>query len=367
MSATDQDLQWWADKWWLQEEYTQFYSENLSPEVVDLAIMRVAAVFDLDWGHRTARHPIYLSLLAKGLMPLEVLCSLGSDLLCVDGSLRLPTVVDDLRNPGNYESSRLELEIAAHLRRFGHDIEFRPPIPNGREADFVTRNEAQAVYFEIKRFRTSEHHAALQWLAQSVSFSLSDIISRHPSLAERNIEVALDHGLSDLLGMGPEVDAKVIDVITGQIIRGVEERAQQGEVCSFEIPSFAVVEVGPPGKPGLAVNYPGPTSLAELRRILRRPLTDAIEQLHPDHAGVIVVQTPGQLDEELTRSVVSGLLTHSGVEARHVSVVIFLPEFYSMPKIWSLFSPFSVCNSSAAFPAENLQAYKHMEDLLRST
>lgn len=367
MPATDQELQWWQDKWWLQEEYTQFYSEKLSPEIVDQAIMRVAAVFDLNWRHRTARHPVYLSLLAKGLMPLEALYSLGSDLLCVDGSLRLPTVVDDLRNPGNYESTRLELEIAAHLKRVAHSIEFRPSVPGGREADFIATHGAQATYFEIKRFRASEHQASLQWLAQSVSFSLTDIISRHPSLAERNIEVALDHGLCDLLGMGPEVDAKVIDVITGQIIRGIEERAEQGEPCSFEIPSFAVVELGPPGKPGLAVNYPAPTSLTELRRILRKPLTDAIEQLHPDRPGIIVVQTPGQLDEELTRSVVSGLLTHRGVGARHVSAVIFLPEFYSVPKIWSVFNPFSVCNPSATFPAEHLQAYKHMEDLLRAT
>jgi len=34
-------------------------------------------------------------------------------------------------------SARLELELAAHLKRCGSAIEFRPPLPNNKEADFA--------------------------------------------------------------------------------------------------------------------------------------------------------------------------------------------------------------------------------------
>ena len=368
MMRVDEELEWWRKKWWLEEQYTRVYKGKASPAEVDKAICRVAEVFDLNWGRRTPRHPIYYWLLSTGLVPLQALYGLGRDLLILDGSLRLTSVIDDLKNPCNYESAMFEVDIAAHLKRCLHSIEFRPRLPNGKESDFVARFEGQQVYVEIKRLQESQTQLALNHLSQSVAFSLSDLTKRstHSAVKEANYKVEFDTGLVGLLGGDPESDEAVIERIKQRILEEVSERAERNQPIDFVIPSVARVSVWTSGERTAEVTCPAATSQAELKRIVRGHFRDAIEQLHPDHAGMMVLQTPGGLEPDVTQLVLSGLLAQYGPKASHVSAALFFPVFHSFPTTWSRFRPFSVINKGAVIPAQRLRSFADLQPLLKT-
>lgn len=200
---------WWHSRWWLQEEYVRIYSEKASTEEVDSAISRVTDLYDSKWAEQTPYHPVYCWLLSQGLLPLQFLYQLGQDLLELDGSLRLSSVIADLRNPGNYESARFEMGIAAHLKMKGSRVEFRPPLPNGREADFVAAYEGEQVYFEIKRFQDSRAQLALDHLTRTVSIELSSLTGEGgpPNLRGRHYQIDIDGAVSLLLVSDPQYDS----------------------------------------------------------------------------------------------------------------------------------------------------------------
>lgn len=367
MPINDSSPEWWREKWWLQDQYASAYRDRRNAEEVDRAISRLAEVFDGEWERKTPRHQMHYWLACTGLLPLQFLFGFGNDLLAVEGSRRLPSLIEDLRRASEFESARFELEIAAHLKRCGHDIEFRSRVPNGKESDFVARFEVQQVFFEIKRLRESQTQLALNALVQSISFSVSDLTrhSSHPAIKDRGYKVDLDPSLVNLLGSGPGSDMNVIEGITNEILGAITKRAEHDQPLDFVISSIARIFVGDAERQESSVTCPMVTSQAELRRLVGGRLQSAIEQLHPEHAGLIVVQTPGGLELEVTEVVLRGLLASLGARASHLSAVVFFPVYYSMPTVWSLFRPFAVTNRGARFPLDGLRAFEDLKRLLQ--
>lgn len=364
----DEIKQWWRNKWWLQEEYTRLYKERVAPEEVDRAVGRVINVFDGQWQRENPMHPALLSLLPQGTLPLHFLYSLAKDLEILEDCLRLKRVVGDLRAPSNYESALLEVRISAQLKRSGHQVEFRPPLPNGKESDFVASFQEQQVYFEIKRMEESQSQQALNYLSQYVHFAVCDLVrdSRHAGLAGQGFRVGLNPGLADLLGVGLEGDKSMVESIVQRIVTEIVGRAEREQSLDFEIPSVAKILVGDLDELGRTTDCPTATSQAELKRFLRGHFVDAIAQLHPAHAGLIVVQTPGHLEQGITEMVVCGRLSHLGPKGDHVSAVILFPTYNPLPTTWALFKPFAVTNGDAKFPAHSIRAFADLQPLLKA-
>jgi hypothetical protein len=95
-----------------------------------------------------------------------------------------------------------------------------------------------------------------------------------------------------------------------------------------------------------------------------RSLNDAKIQLHLDFPGIIVIQSPGDLDESLSRLIVTSMLSSMGPVARHVSAVIFLPVTYWLPVRWAMFNGFAVVNPKAAVQATELDAFRELSEQL---
>jgi hypothetical protein len=248
----------WRELWWLDEEYVRTYRGRLTPEEVDRAIRVVAGVFGPNWAAATASHPIYGLLLAKGLLPLDALYRLGADLLAVKGLPRLGPVIQDLQLAVSYESSRLELSIAAHLVRCGHRVEFRPPLPNHREADIAAtaQGRSQPVYLEVKRLSDSNAGRTAGHLVHSVSCMMQDLVanSNREALRGRHYEVELDARLADLLGADEEVDSAVVESASRAIRDAVEIACDLCHLNGVIVPSIARIRLGPAGEPGSAVS-----------------------------------------------------------------------------------------------------------------
>ncbi len=353
--------QYWAkDKWWLEEEYARVWADHgISQEDVEDRIKRVIEIFDAEWQQSTAPHPVFYHLLSQGLWPFQFLVNLGGNLRTVAECLRIRHVIADLRLPDNFESALLELGLAAHLRGKGHDIEFRPPLDTGKESDFSATYSEQRVFFEIKRMQPSNRQQAMDALGREVGFVASDIEFNFPHLAGKWFRIELDPYVADLMSGEPDADRPTIRSIVNDIRREVVSRAETHQV--FEIPLLAKVTVVTE-RTESGVNWPMASCQEELKRFLRAHLQKAITQLHPDYPGVIVAQTPGLLDEELTTRIIVGWLKESS--ATHVSAVVFLLVYNSMPMTWALFQPFAVVNDEAKFPANDVRAFVDLLPLI---
>ena len=209
----------------------------------------------------------------------------------------------------------------------------------------------------------SRRQQAMDALGREVGFIVSDIESdsRYPHLAGKLFYVELDPSVADLLSGEFDSDSSTIRSIVTNIHREIVNRAGTQKI--FEIPLLAKVDVVTE-RTKSGVNWPMASCQEELKRFLRAHLQNAIKQLDPDYPGVIVVQMPGALNEELTTRIIIGWLKESS--ATHVSAVLFLPVYNSIPMTWALFKPFAVVNDEAKFPAPDLQVFRDLAPLIRN-
>jgi hypothetical protein len=288
------------------------------------------------------------------------LFNLGSNLIALENVLRLPSAADDLKEPTNFESARLELEIAAILRRDGYRIELHPPLPNKKNADILAASDRQ-VYIEVKCISESASEVSIFRLFHFLTMALSDLFVSwpDPSLGTRiyNIEVAED--IIELLGANDAVDAATHHTVIGSIIDGIKTHLDHECCAAFVLPRIATVKIFPrTGDYASGIGGPPINPQSELKRIARGPLQVAIQQLHPDYPGIVVLQTHGLIDQPVTEMVVGQMLRLLGEAAVHVSAVLFLPVYSAIPVRMSMFPAFWVVNESARVPATELGVFQ---------
>jgi hypothetical protein len=205
-SLNDAQIHWWRSRWWAEDQYVHAIEGKISLADVDAKIERVARIFDASWGVRTGFHPVHYWLLSRGLEPLQFLIGLGSDLEKVAGSPGLNSLIRCLREPREFESTLLELSLGAILAASDHAIEFRPRLPNGKEADFSACKNSNSVFFEVKKMRESEAQAAASNFSSRLGFALTDL-ARPPDgpIAGFRYNVELSPALTTIFGAGPNV------------------------------------------------------------------------------------------------------------------------------------------------------------------
>jgi hypothetical protein len=289
------------------------------------------------------------------------LVELGSNLLDVEGCLRLRRVLHDLLVPSDFESARLELMLGAIFRRAGYRVEFRPELPNGRRSDLRIEIRGQIVFLEVKRLALSDSWNSVSrlWMALIDAVAVLHQIPR-PSDGSIGCEIRLSQAINDRMGKGWQSDEALIQRIKSEVVSQLRSLIGRGtSQASFEVEGAVRVRIGPHVRSG---TYGPPVSpTADLERAVRKFLTDVGEQLHPDYPGILVCQTGSILDVSQTRIRLEPLLA-SQERARHASVVVLLPVFTSLPQRLPMFPPFAVLNPAAKVPARELAAYRTLAD-----
>jgi hypothetical protein len=348
-------------KWWQGKQYRRMLNPGLSLELVDRAMERAFGVFTSGWYAENAKHPACFCFSTRGSGPFTFLFELGIDLLLVSECLRLPSVVNDLRRASAFSSTRTELSLAAALTRYGHQVEFRPPLPHGKCADLAVRDHDETVFIEIKLLSQSEAQVSFQRLCVALVLALSDLQRRAPwsGCAGLGYEIDITSKTLGRLGAGAEADEATIAAVVDKVGIDLTSQFANGEPpFDFYAASYARVRIardakctltGPPFAPEL-----------ELKRILQKHFRNPTDQLPPLQAGILVIRTGSVLDATLTRNTVEQLLARQGVEAGQISAVVFLPVYSSFPVRRSMFRAFAVLNPSAQFPAKHLGVYKSL-------
>jgi len=176
--------------------------------------------------------------------------------------------------------------------------------------------------------------------------------------------VELDAAMPLLLGNNPANDTQLIEGIKVRVMTEIVERAEAGRSLDFLVSGVARIWMEGLPLEGSTVVHPMTHSASELRRIVGGKLQDAIGQLHTDHPGIIVLQTPGSLEIEMSQIIVGGLLSQLSRDASHASGVVFFPVFYPFPRTWAHFRPFAVANRAATTTLDLLTAFTDLGPLL---
>src|ERR1017187_582283 len=239
------------DKWWQGAAYPRMPKPEGSQTLVDSAFERVADLFSPEWCDDPRPHPAWFYLVARGTLSFSFLLDLGLDLLAVDACLRTPTLWKDLRNGECFSSTRLELGIAADLRRCGQYIEFRPPLPSGRKSDLLAQHAEQSVFIEIKHLSPSDSQLSLNRLSIMLISGLSDAQRTAPWLGfpEAHYDVEISDRTLGLLGAGPEVDEATTVGIIKAILADVNDHFKEAHPpFDFDVSGFARVRIGADAK-----------------------------------------------------------------------------------------------------------------------
>lgn len=351
---------WFQNGWWLDEGYRTAIRELDGPDEFSSRIAAVAKVFNAGWQReRALGHPASFWLFSQGTYSITFLSALGRDLIAVSKCHGFNAVRNGLRDPGHYDSTRLELSIGALLRDAGHDVRFQPSTQQGKLADIAALRNGQEVYFEIKVLREAEAGLISDEFVTWLGMTLDGLIRERS--AELNYEVWLTAELSDLFSKKrsePEFHAALAEQIKAAVAEHLAQHRSE-----FSLAGVGRFAFRP--KDALSNSSIGHFPVApkvELGRILRGGLHGAMEQLPLDKPGIIVFRTPGQMDCDSAAQEIRSLLATEVARYAHVCGVIILPVVYSSNARWARFEPFLVPNPAAQTLAAELDSVKALMD-----
>jgi hypothetical protein len=179
-------------------------------------------------------------------------------------------------------------------------------------------------------------------------------------LAKLNSVIELSPELE--FGAGPDVDKAVMHGLVESVGVQVSERLRAGE-RPFTLAHIGTFRFGSPIEiPQSTLTYRSSDATEELTRVMRSCVYKGVGQLCRSCPGLIIIRTEGDLSPSQTKIILGGYLNGLGEGASHLSAVIFLPMYYSLPSRWSLFAPFAVRNNAATVAPESLRAFAAIAD-----
>jgi hypothetical protein len=359
----DEVARWQADRWWRDEEYVQSYQLAVSPKFVDECVSAVLRVFNKKWVLSNLPHPAFFEVFSRGIMPLNAAIALGRNLLLVRNLPGFNHLARALRDPGNYESAKLELALAALYCDSGYEIALHPTTQKSKKADLLTRCACQEVLFEAKIVRESDESLALRAFTTHLATSLNRLLrSGSGEMQNMHYQVRLDDQIAKSYAKRMATEPRLFAELVSQTSASIQHYLDRN-TAHFVIPRIGDFIVAPKEAiPDSRIIGPPIDSHHELGRLLGSRLRGAIRQLDHDRAGIVVFRTAGILEELPSNTIVEAFLREEGQRAAHVSAIIFLPVFYWLPTRWSPFNGFAVVNPFGRFPASSLHAFRTLVD-----
>jgi len=184
-----------------------------------------------------------------------------------------------------FESTITEIELAAEYKRRGYAIEFEPILPNGRKAEFIASKDSLKIFFEIKRRfpkRFMEENAIT-----------NEFLYRF-------------HNMEEPFVIRIELEKSFHRKHTDNAIKYIKNILRRLETTSFNAPYrfyykengviLAIINIDmilPKGDKGGISGFNLGGDIKKDWSILRNWIASAINQLHPNHPGVLVIQPYG--------------------------------------------------------------------------
>lgn len=185
----------------------------------------------------------------------------------------------------HFESAIAELEFAAEYKKRGFQIELEPRLPNGEKGDFLASKDSVKIYFEVK---------CIFWERSLKDTAIiNEIIERFSRLNQPFV-------------IGIDIKEIFQHKQTVKVVKYIQEKLKQFEHTSCTLPfSFVYPESGEPiieidiikrlsnGEKGYVSGAVFGGGVKVNWNDLRSKISSGVSQLHPDHAGVLIIQPHG--------------------------------------------------------------------------
>jgi hypothetical protein len=181
----------------------------------------------------------------------------------------------------SFEGAITELEFAAEYLRKGYQIELEPALPNDRKGDFSASKDALKIYFEVKMIYKEA--------SGKTQFIINELSDRFRRMNEHLI-ISID--IKENFEPGQ----------TARVSRFIRQKLKEIEQTRVEIPySFSypendpivtvdVLSRVPDNENGLLSGFTFGGGIKMDWSDLRSKIASAVRQLHPDYAGVIIIE-----------------------------------------------------------------------------
>jgi len=174
-------------------------------------------------------------------------------------------------------------------------------------------------------------------------------------------EITITETVFDILGDDKAANEVAISGIVSGAVEEAKSRLLRGEP-PFCFAAGECVHLRIASGIQSSVSEPSLNPQDELRRSLAKHFKNPGAQLHPDHAGLLIIESSSILEPAATRSQVEPLLCALGNEASQLSAAIFIPVYTSPPVRYGLFRAFPVLNPKARFPADELGPFQGLSE-----
>ena len=185
-------------------------------------------------------------------------------------------------NTTHFESAITELEFAAEYKRKGFNIELEPILPNGEKADFSANKGASKIFFEVK---------CIFWKRSQKENGIMDELFDRFSVSNQPFVFGID------------IQEGFQRKQTVKVAKYIRKKLRQFEgTCTSPPFSFIYPESGEPiikidvikrlpeGERGYISGAVFGGGIKGNWNDLRRKISSGVSQLHPNHAGVLVIQ-----------------------------------------------------------------------------
>lgn len=297
-------------------------------------------------------HPLFNLFLAEGLFPLQYLTNLGSNLLTIkETGLLGRDLIKRLKNSNEYLGAHFELEFISHLIRKRYSLKRHPYYGRSRRCDLTVSRGLEILFIELKKLQLSHTNELVLYISNLI---FSNII-KDPFIRSASVKLSLE--LSKDLRINTKCN-KVLtkwQIIAKQIKDHIKEKIQHKTWGHYIIPDLAEYDLYPREKNNLGISgsFKGLPLLqeAEINKIFRNAVKEALKQLPFKEPGILIVNTPLPLDLNTVREFALSKFEKNRQRYQYLSAIVFVYISFSERikyKFSLLENPYTIYNISSS-------------------
>lgn len=184
----------------------------------------------------------------------------------------------------SFESIITELEFAAEYLQKGYEIKLEPNLPNNRKGDFLAIKNSQTIFFEIKTI--------FQETAKEDQYVINELVDRFDRIEQPyffNIDIKKGCKRRHIVGITKNIKNKLKKINDNSKLPISFTLNDDNQ----ELIKVKIISKNPTGTKGGIGGFVFGGGIKGDWKDLRQKIVAGISQLHPKHAGVIVIKPHG--------------------------------------------------------------------------
>jgi len=354
----------WRNKWWLKPNWRDFV--ELPDTELDTLLRILYETYDTKWvnslGDNLGYHPLIQDItFGKSRHQLLHLVNLADDIKQLHEINGFNGVLKDYKTIQNARNARLELVIAAAMKRVGYEVSFIVPKPKkGKTPDILVSNGDSEFVIECKLVSDANSEIWFNNYSMEFSSSITRMMPKgnsywyHPSTPPVDInQYRRPNGL-----MSPKLAAIMATLTVTQFVK---EFAHSFQMSVWkEVPGMGEIFLTKdPEQDFGTIHMPEMNRDFLLYRLVNNGLEKANDQIRTyGKPGIAVIFYSGVRNLGLIKKDFNELIDKDPDKYRYLMGMLMLP----MQNIMQYIHPYWLCNPMSEFSAEEMGITEKIDD-----